>query len=363
MRSAYLLAPILLFLAGCSNHPLVQDMTGYTTDRIVDKLRCEARTAIENRLTKKTLWTYHAAVLKLKYNLKEYNDWRARNGTMLAEFDKKFDAHNARGKANQEKLDNLTALGKQLVGEWEGLEGEISRTANEDTRTRLNARLQRIVERVAVARSKSAPLKTAQQEIKQEAIKIQNDYRDHFNRIGAMPERYLKIKKTMEERDKTLKSPDPHPSLIGDEFSDEHAASFRELFVISRTTLSMKLDFTIVENNNATIADGLLMWPISLGAVSLNFKASRTKQRDAQRVVHVTSTFEELTNPKLLQCSDDSLLSPTKGLVPIRLSVTWVLMTLLSSTSQSSKRGRRLRRPRKTPSLMIFHSRPRSQDS
>ena len=35
-----------LAVSGCTNHPLVDDMTGYSTFDIVEKIRCEAQTSI-----------------------------------------------------------------------------------------------------------------------------------------------------------------------------------------------------------------------------------------------------------------------------------------------------------------------------
>ena len=67
----------------------------------------------------------------------------------------------------------------------------------------------------------------------------------------------------------------------------------------------MKLDFKITEKNNA-IADGTVTWPIHLGALSLISKAGREKARDAQRVVQITATFQELSDRRTLDCSDAS---------------------------------------------------------
>ena len=50
MRGAYLLVPLVLVLIGCSNHPLVDDVTDYSTYEIVQKLRCEAQSAILSEL-------------------------------------------------------------------------------------------------------------------------------------------------------------------------------------------------------------------------------------------------------------------------------------------------------------------------
>ena len=46
MRAISPLFSIFLLLSGCSNHPLQDDVTGYDTNDIVQKLRCEAQSAI-----------------------------------------------------------------------------------------------------------------------------------------------------------------------------------------------------------------------------------------------------------------------------------------------------------------------------
>lgn len=133
------------------------------------------------------------------------------------------------------------------------------------------------------------------EEINKKIDKTKNRHdRILLKKIGTTQKGYLNIKKKAEIYNKTISN------------AQSNSKSLRKLFAINNTTISMQLDFRITENNNAT-TNGTITWPIHLGSVSLVYKAGKEKTRVAQRVVHLTSTLQELSNQTSLGCTGNNV--------------------------------------------------------
>jgi len=315
---------ILALLCGCSNHPLQDDVTGYTTHDIVQKLRCEAQAAVLKRLRDKKVFPkdYHNVVLRRYRDIKEDAEWRAANKTALSQIDKEVEQYNTTAKANKDKFESTKSAVAGISREIAGVNAVLKdpdQKHSEATREKLNARIEMLFQRAAVLTSKLRALVGEREKIKKDGMVLDYKHDIRLGNLQILPPRlkkegkltseiYAEYREYTDKLDKGLKSPEPELKLLGDrpsEFNDHNdSKSIQSLFSIYRPTLAMKLDFKITESNNA-IVDGSLTWPIQLGSVSLAYKAGKERERVAQRVVNITSLFQELADEKLLKCPDD----------------------------------------------------------
>ncbi len=306
MRYPYFVVPTLFLLAGCSNHPLQDDVTGYTTHQIMQKLRCEAQFAVLEHLKARSLARYQEIALDISRKIRKYQELRANYNSLFEKIDKKNETNLLASKINEKERADLGRAGKKLSIERRKLE-ELLAQADEKAKAALAARIVALHEREIIVTAKVLALNVELEEINAAIKDAEKAHNIVLEPLGISQKIYVSDKEAAEIVDKALSASIPESASLNKIFSVSDPASLpsvRELFAINRTTLSMKLDFKITENNNA-ITDGTLTWPIRLGSVSLGYKAGKEKARVAQRVVHITSTFQELSDRQSLPCSND----------------------------------------------------------
>jgi len=305
MRAAYLLAPLVLVLIGCSNHPLVDDVTDYSTYEIVQKLRCEAQSAILSELDERGLEPYRERGLDLKAEIKVYKEWRASNNTLLDKIDEEVQDNDTADKANKKLLKDLKSKSAVLLGEAKFLKAKLDTATSDSDKESLRFRIGKLFERATILAAKVSETSNQNDKIAGEIAETRMQHDVKLRKLRMTQQAYLDRKKHMKDVSELFDAVVPESQILKELFPNGENTDLREIFAINRTTISMKLDFKITEKNNA-IADGTVTWPIHLGALSLISKAGREKARDAQRVVQITSTFQELSDRRTLDCSDAS---------------------------------------------------------
>jgi hypothetical protein len=96
---------------------LQDDATGYDTNDIVEKLRCEAQKEIRAHLSSEGLVSDHHDVNQLAYSLKRFTEWQNNHKSIFPKVDKVLDGDDGAGNdlENQQKV--LFAAGVKLDGE------------------------------------------------------------------------------------------------------------------------------------------------------------------------------------------------------------------------------------------------------
>lgn len=284
-----------VLLGGCANHPLVDDVTGYTTNDIVQKLRCEAQQAILAHLVKKHFTSDQENIHNLIRKKTGYDSWQANNKSVLSEIDSGIAADVEAIKAVKKQEDDLVPVIQGLVIEGLAIERLIATTSDEDTRKELLKQKKELLDKAL--KSNAMKVEFARQRADLEAARF--DPEKPHNKL-------LKEKFGKTLKDYLRKTSEGEGVQKQIQAADLDSRSRRELFLINNTTLSMKLDFKITENDNAE-ASGMIVWPVPLGTFSLGYKGGKKMGRDAQRVVNTVSLFVELSDQAALGCAENQI--------------------------------------------------------
>src|SRR5262245_24576791 len=120
MRARVLLFAFLALSvsAGCSNHPLQDDVTGYDTNDIVQKLRCEAKKAVSAEIDFQRLRADQVSVKAKSEELKRYTLWESNNKETLEKVDKAVADDEAAEKELKRRQGELLVAGFALDVEF-----------------------------------------------------------------------------------------------------------------------------------------------------------------------------------------------------------------------------------------------------
>jgi hypothetical protein len=257
---------------GCSNHPLVDDLTGYSTFDVMHKVRCEARDAIAAyheehhfaaRQAELDRLTTQADVLKRK----------------LGTFTRAVKAERAAQAAREQEWERLEVKKAELVrlvraldDYLKDLKSQVAREgpAGDDVRRQL---LDRTEGRVAAVVEES---QLAARLIEQMAL----DRKPFMDLLGKEAD----AAKAFESAQDKLTS-----------------NGLAELAIFNRTTIAMQFRFEITETDNAT-GNASATWPVHFGTFTLGLTAGAKKTRVSDREVKSTVNFEDLNGK--VDCSD-----------------------------------------------------------
>jgi hypothetical protein len=284
-----------LVVFGCSNHPLQDEVTGYDTDSIVKKLRCEAQQAIKTYIEKRHLQDDAISVWQYKERLKRYDEFTANNKAILSKIDKIIDDDDSESKRLAAEQRRIYATGKALDLEIDSL--NTLKGVNEEIKNK------------RIAQLTASAITLAGRYL---AIKAEIERREKASPPGLQSDAPKTPKDREIENNKEIKKVYSNFSLneytlIKNEVkrlqsergADHKSSARRELFLINNAILAMKFDFKISENNNL-VGGGSVTWPVHLGSLSLVYKAGSEKKRVAQRIVETQPLFEDLAN---MDCS------------------------------------------------------------
>jgi len=290
---------LMLFVAGCSNHPIVDDVTPYTTYDVVHKVRCEAREALD-AYAKEHRFDFNVIKqvqddIKDKQGALEKDPERAKllaeAAIVNAEIDetrtklltvklhilglkRRLDRHN-----KQTMLDQVAELEKRLRS-----------AKNPYTVSKIEEEVSDL--EALLAEGDSWP--GEQQQIADRLKKLESELKTRIAFNEALEIRRTELAKEL--KDKFKEKEDALNMQVG-RFGEK--GDLVQAFTFFRSTMAMQFRFDITENNVAKV-DGSYTMPVHLGSLTLGYSAGADKTRRGERAVGVASTFEYLLDK--VQC-------------------------------------------------------------
>ena len=289
-------------VTACANHPLQDDVTGYSNDQIIHKVRCEAQNAIVDYLHSKNLVTIQDKIFLLLEKI-EYNEEHLKNLLPVTKQIKKWEADETLLDNKNSLVDNI-ALKNEYVSEKKELEkaidlsdDEIAQletlikiTQDKDIKKRLMKSKNILLAGGLEILARINALESKIKELNLIIINIENDINNlSMYKFGIGYNEYLKIVET--------------PKKLKNIITNIYAGSIisRKLQKFNELSLSLQFDFSATESDNA-VAQGTLQWPVPLGNIKLILDAGKTLERKGQRVMKISDSFLELSDENSLKC-------------------------------------------------------------
>lgn len=298
MRYFFAALAACIALAGCSNHPIVDDVTPYSTSDVVNKVRCEVLAQLLRYVDAGRLQdlhqrfeSYDADRNKVKYASKSVLEIKEVADRIVAQSKEILIKEQTRPKrqaALNKESDKLDKEIDQLIEAVRTTIREV-RATDENDRVgllRLQGRLTRFqadVRRLAVeseriaARQRELDAEPAILEEQMQALLAEARELERKDGFKAYQE-YKEAADRLAQAKKDL-------SRFGSDFSRYYA--------FATTNVALQFRFQITENNNGSGA-GSIVWPVALGTVTLGYSAGKTKSRLSERTVGVSEDFADL---------------------------------------------------------------------
>ncbi len=283
MRPVQLLifAVISVFQAGCANHPLVDDFTGYSTYDVMHKVRCEARGAVHAYYHKHDFARVQREQDQLE---RELSALQSKSAALAGKLKEERDANTAReqdwDRLRTKKLE-LIRLVRALEKYLDDLLVQAQRDAGGSAQETLQRTLDKTTDRVAA--------------VKEEAMLLAK----LLDQLALDRAPMLKLEGDVAVAQAALR---PIQSRL-------RSKEIEKLERFNRTTMASEFQFQITENNKA-LADGTIVWPVPLGTITLGLSAGEDKKRESDRYVKVAGEFETLYK---VDCSDARLSDGSPG--------------------------------------------------
>jgi hypothetical protein len=257
----------LVCIAGCSMHPLQDDVTGLPLERIVEKVRCEASDAVKRILVVQGLEPEKASFLVKDQALKQ----QIKKASKLREEAARLDTM---------QQDLLKRKAELLSVQQAMLQITTAKEIAEENRNNIAEE---------TARNPYLPgrqIKPAQ---------LPNDYEEIKNRFIAQRELYksdvLKYQERVVRNKLALAPISTEIARINGEISSN--VGWKNIRKFYNHEMASDFRFKITETNNAGVTAAYRL-PLPLGTLTVGLDGSDTKERESERNAKLTISFREL---------------------------------------------------------------------
>lgn len=258
----------LVIAAGCSTHPLPEDVTGLPIFQIVHRIECEA-----------------ADTVKVMHRARDYTVASRR----VAVLDKKIE------KASKRLSDALDQVKSRSDYGTTKLELE-------DAFDSINLQIDQVLQKISKLESElvAAPddqhRKNMLETLKNEAIQLDRQYR-RLVEVGQLFVAATRAGAGLAQLRKERRR-------------------FKEVIDFEGNAAVFQFVFQVTENNNGSTA-GTITWPITTGVITLGYGAGEKRKRSSDRQVKLVATFGELNE---LPCGDVEVAEEPR--LPLRYPIT-----------------------------------------
>ena len=283
----FLLTAVACVSAGCTNHPLVDDVTAgeyphLSTYDIVNKIRCEAREKLEEHRQsdhfKEMLAAGKAAAATLNGMAKD-----------VADRQKEVTAADARAAYAGQQSVRLYHRTKWIEHRLVVLPTQIERKIGE----------------AKAWTDRTLPPESAQDRFRKEQVAqilgsikemlaTYDRLKDEHTSLAALVEEVVR-QEVREEKGKTAadkERSEAQKRVAALEMEKARSAPFVDF---DSTNIAMQFRFEITETDNGS-SDGSIKWPIHLGTATIGFSAGKNKIRLSERWVAISMNFGDLHN-------------------------------------------------------------------
>lgn len=320
MRRYFLALASGLFLAACSNHPVIQDTTGYPTSAVVNKVRCEVLDELRRYIDYERIEVLHQRFEEYELNKRAIKD----PSPKVKEFKTAFEANEAET--------------KEVVGKIAALKQQEQAQAKDKAQfeARVAALLEAVKALIKEAEGVAENDRVGLLRLLAKVNRLQPEAKDlvqENERLIAKDRELAAAPKLLAERlDELTKAKEALTKKPGfDEYqqyrdiADSVAAATKELrrsnspfakyYAFTTTNMAMQFRFQITEDDNGS-AEGSIVWPVALGSITLGYSAGKEKKRFSERTVAVSEDFSDLLRIRL--CDDYYLTdSPRARIYPV----------------------------------------------
>lgn len=320
---------LMLSVVGCSNHPIVDDVTPYTTYDVVHKVRCEAWEALdayakEQRFDVNEILRVQKAIKGMQDALNN-NPERAKLHAEISIINAEIDETTT--KLLTVKL-HILGLKRRLEGrpDTEAMLSKVKALQNRLRATNNPHIIKKIEEDTSDLEALLAEEDTwpgEQQQIADRLKKLESEVR---TRVALNEALEIRKEKSKEELKEKFKEAEDALQAQANRFVDKGDGKPGDLalaLTFFKSTIAMQFRFDITENNVAKL-DGAYAMPVHLGSLILGYSAGSDRTRRGDRAVGIASTFEYLLDEKKVRCdrshpaSERATLYPITGNVGIR---------------------------------------------
>jgi hypothetical protein len=293
MRRFFLAVAGGIFLSACSNHPLIQDTTRYSTSDVVYKVRCEAHDEL----------AYYVEVVGLEPQRRRY-EGLLQSIKADQETIKKIEG-SADFQAVRQLKQDLDAYGKDAKA-LEKSKGDLLHSIKVTLKL-----VEGLTRRVEAADDDPEKLKSLQAEVNalQAAVgRLAKQGQDYVTKSREL----VAEKAVLDEKQGSL--PTLQQNLLADYIAtakrleknkkekDKPGSPLAKYIAFATSNLAMQFRFEITEDDNGT-ADGSIVWPVALGTITLGYNAGKEKKRFSERTVAVSEDFSDLL--RIDDCAED----------------------------------------------------------
>ena len=283
-------------LCGCANHPIVDDRTDYTTNDVINKVRCEAQEPLLDYVSSQSWQTIRkeadVIVPELKALEKELKEDEKRAAVLAKHASLAEDIDRVSRKLEWLKIGGNPAGAAMSSGPHrEFLTQQL--TVNENRLKDYRARLEKgtldasIDDAIQVARDVIR--------LRQELAKPPIGETEQLNAmLESLDAERTKIAKLLFEDERFVRAKKIKLRTREPEFA--------RYLVFANTTIALQFRFDITETNVAK-ADGSVKFPVHLGSITIGYDAGLDKSRKSERAVGIQNSVGGLLN--LAICNPD----------------------------------------------------------
>ena len=238
-------------VAGCSIHPIPEDVTRLSAHDIVRKIRCEAKEITEALYSERRLYELQPALDESDQELKTLTKTLGEINAKTIELKRKQDELARKRVENSAAYRIIINKIDEVIRQQTDKENFSSDTAN---------RIERLKEEIE-------QLNNERESLNREKQNLERDDRANIRR------------KVMTE------------VLIEQETA--RRKKLKKIIEFNSTVVGYNFAFEITENADAT-AGGTFVWPIHLGSITLGVGLGDKKQRFSDRTIKLSTTFGDL---------------------------------------------------------------------